>query len=103
MGLMTLQRKSSQEKVSRQTPITRGSVTPMMTRAWRMHGKFAGRYPWRSIVNPYPKRFQRIGGSTYTYTDVMPDHERFNPEWKVEYDVEGAKKLLAEAGVPRVF
>ena len=47
--------------------------------------------------------FNGLGGSTYTYTDVMPDHERFNPEWKVEYDVEGAKKLLAEAGVPDGF
>ncbi len=47
--------------------------------------------------------FAGLGGSTYTYTDVMPNHPRFNPEWKVEYDVEGAKKLLAEAGVPDGF
>lgn len=47
--------------------------------------------------------FNGLGVLTYTYTDVLPDHPRFNPEWIVEYDVEGAKALLAEAGYPDGF
>ena len=42
--------------------------------------------------------FNGLGQITYTYTDVLPDNPLFKDEWKVDYDVEGAKKLLAEAG-----
>ena len=42
--------------------------------------------------------FNNLGVLTYTYTDVLPDHELYNPDWTVPYDVAGAKKLLAEAG-----
>jgi len=42
--------------------------------------------------------FSGLGGLTYTYTDILPGHERYNPDWTVPYDVEGAKKLLADAG-----
>jgi len=47
--------------------------------------------------------FDGLGVLTYTYTDVLPDHPRFNQDWFVPYDVEGAKKLLAEAGVADGF
>ena len=47
--------------------------------------------------------FNGLGVLTYTYTDVLPDNPRYNPAWTVPYDVEGAKKLLAEAGVPNGF
>ena len=47
--------------------------------------------------------FNGLGVLTYTYTDILPDHARFNQDWFVPYDVEGAKKLLAEAGVPDGF
>ena len=42
--------------------------------------------------------FSGLGQLTYTYTDILPGHPRYNPDWTVPYDVEGAKKLLAEAG-----
>ena len=47
--------------------------------------------------------FKGYGQITYTYTDVLQDNPLFKDEWKVEYDIEGAKALLAEAGVPDGF
>ena len=42
--------------------------------------------------------FNGYGQITYAYTDILPDDPLYNDEWTVPYDVEGAKKLLAEAG-----
>ena len=42
--------------------------------------------------------FNGLGQITYTYTDILPDNPLFKDEWKVDYDVDGAKELLAEAG-----
>ncbi len=47
--------------------------------------------------------FKGYGQITYAYTDILPDDPLFNDEWTVDYDVEGAKALLAEAGVPDGF
>ena len=42
--------------------------------------------------------FNGFGQITYAYTDILPGDPLYNDEWTVPYDVEGAKKLLAEAG-----
>ncbi len=42
--------------------------------------------------------FNGYGQITYAYTDILPGDPLYNDEWTVPYDVEGAKKLLAEAG-----
>ena len=42
--------------------------------------------------------FNGLGQITYTYTDILPDNPLFKDEWKVDYDIDGAKELLAEAG-----
>ena len=38
-----------------------------------------------------------VGRGSLPFPASDEDHPRFNPEWFVPYDVEGAKKLLAEA------
>ncbi len=47
--------------------------------------------------------FNGLGVLTYTYTDILPTNPLFKSEWEVPYDVEGAKALLAEAGVADGF
>ena len=47
--------------------------------------------------------FYGYGQITYTYTDILPGDRLHNDEWTVPYDVEGARRLLAEAGFPNGF
>ena len=47
--------------------------------------------------------FHGYGQITYTYTDILPGDPLYNNSWTVQYDVERARQLLAEAGYPDGF
>ena len=47
--------------------------------------------------------FGGLGLATGSYTGFQPYDSEWKDEWGVEYDLEGAKALLAEAGYPNGF